>query len=128
MTGARRSEPVTGENTWIELRSRFAPRERALVSARPQTLFKPVRLVTPVSPLRFVLSGVLVPPGVEVPLPDHGIQHAHLGDAVVFEVWNEGDQEEELDVRVYGISPPQTGGAPRSGQVGFAGASGKAPS
>ncbi len=117
--------PSGNENAWITLRELFAARERKLVSTHPQTIFRPTRLITPASALQFLIGGRLMPPGESVDLPNHGVQFAHVGDLVVFEVWNESDEPETLDVRVYGIAARDE--TRSGGECGVPGVSGAAP-
>ena len=120
-----RREVVGNENAWVTLRETFAPFEMKLVSSRPQRPFKATRLVTPVGPLLFVIRGELIDPGADVNLAAQGVQFAHVGDLVVFEVHNTSARTETLDCRVYGIAlrdAAQLGD--KLGEVGLPGSSG----
>lgn len=101
-----------GENAWIVLEARLAPGARVLLGVRPQCVFKPTRLVTPVGPVRFVVGDIMHNAGDEVLLAESGIDYARVGALLVFEVWNESEHEESLDVRVYGIALDRTGEIP----------------
>lgn len=115
-----------GENAWITLRGSFAPFESRLVSARTQCVFRASRLVTPVGPLRFLLRGEQLEPGRDVSLTGYGVQHAHVGDLVVFEVHNTSNAPASLDVRVYGTAMRDVGSREeRLGDVSTAGPSGR---